>query len=357
MSDFLADIETYLRREIAPQACTLDRDRLSLHEALQQLGERSLLALKVPQHLGGRGLSEPDYRRFQTLLARYSGALTFLQTQHQSAAMRLATSHNQGLQQQYLPHMAKGKVLIGVGYSHLRRFGKPMVTGTETAAGYLLNGKVPWITGYGYFDLFILGVTLTDGRELYGIIPFNNLQQKTGGTLKFGQPMPLIAAAATNTVSAELDNWLLERDRLVALNLPGAIHISSRKNILNHGFYALGCAYASLDLLERIGKQKQLDFIGETWETLTAEVVRSDRLLFAAITDNSTYSQKLQLRTQSIELAARCSHAAVVAAGGAANYLDSDVGRVYREALLFSISGQTKDVMEASLKKLESRKF
>ncbi|WP_036486161.1 acyl-CoA dehydrogenase family protein [Myxosarcina sp. GI1] len=353
MSDFLTRIGTYLRQAISPQACTIDRDSQSLHKALLQMGERSLLALRVPQHLGGMGLSETSFRRFQMLMARYSGALTFLQTQHQSAAMRLAKSQNQVVQQQYLSDMATGKILIGVGYSHLRRVGKPMVTATETAAGYLLNGKVPWITGYGCFDLFIIGGVLADGRELYGIVPFVNLQQETGGKLTFSQPMQLIAATATNTVSAELNNWLMKRERLVTINPPGSIHLSSRQNILNHGFYALGCAYAGLDLLKRIGERKQLDFISETWQTLSERVAECDRGLFAAISDKDiTYSEKLQLRIQAIALASRCSHAAVIAAGGAANYLDSDVGRVYREALLFSVSGQTKDVMEASLKNI-----
>lgn len=354
---FLENLETYLRQNITPQACQLDRDFPTLAAALQQLGERSLLALRVPQDLGGEGLSETDFRRFQVLMARHSGALTFLQTQHQSAAIRLAKSSNRELQQQYLPHMGTGKVLIGVGFSHLRRGGKPMVTATEAEGGYWLNGKVPWVTGYGCFDLFIVGAVLADGSEIYGVVPFSDRQQELGGKIGFSQPMPLIAAAATNTVTAELENWFVKRDRLVTINPPGSIHVSSRQNILNHGFYALGCAYAALDLLNGLWERKQLNFIRETWQSLSAETTTKERALLAAISHSGvTYSHKIQLRTQIINLAARCSHAAVIAAGGAANYLDSDVGRVYREALLFSVSGQTKDLMAASLEEVGSRK-
>ncbi|MGB5634175.1 MAG: hypothetical protein WBM86_15540, partial [Waterburya sp.] len=55
---------------------------------------------------------------------------------------------------------------------------------------------------------------------------------------------------------------------------------------------------------------------------------------------------------ETIDLAQRCSLAAVIASSGAANDFNSNEGRVYREAMLFSISGQTTDVMEASLKSL-----
>jgi hypothetical protein len=75
--------------------------------------------------------------------------------------------------------------------------------------------------------------------------------------------------------------------------------------------------------------------------------------MFAAISSvDSTYEDKLQLRSWAINLAGHCSQAAVIASSGAANYQDHIAGRVYREALLFSVSGQTRDVMAASLKKL-----
>ncbi len=344
-------IESYLQESVAPQAQELDRSSVALKLALQSMGDRSLLALKVPQKLGGAGWNELDYRRFQIAIARCSGALAFLQTQHQSAVSQLAKSDNQSLQQEYLPHVATGKKLIGVGFSHLRRRGKPMMEAVEVERGYLLTGEVPWITGWDFFDNFIIGAALPDGRELYGMLPFQNSRATSGGTLAFSVPMELIAMTATNTVSAKLDNWFLARDRLITIKPPGSIHRSSKKNILHHGFFALGCAYAGLDILQAIGEKKQLAFIQESWQSLNEKVTRCDRAILASLSDkNTTYQQQLQLRTEAINLAQRCSVSAVIASSGAANYLNSDAGRVYREALVFSVSGQTTDVMEASLK-------
>ena len=351
MNSGCSPIESWLQQVVAPLANEIDADSAQLKQVLGQMGDRSWLAMKAPVELGGMGLKESEYRRLQISLARTSGALTFLQTQHQSAVSKLAQSKNKSLHTEFFPNVARGKTLIGVGFSHLRRPGRPMVQATEIEDGYLISGKVPWITGYGYFDWFILGATLEDGRELYGVLPFQNKVDR--GLITCSKPMELLAAAATNTVSATIDKWYLKSDRLVNIYPPGAIHQSSRNNILDHGFYALGCAYAGLDILQRVTKSKQLEFLHLSWQTLHEEVKEREEQAINFISNSQiTYSQKLKLRTATIDLAQRCSLAAVVASSGAANYLHSSAGRVYREALLFSVSGQTTDVMESSLKRL-----
>ena len=352
MKDKLRVIESFLRSQIAPQANQLDRHPEALKAALRQMGDRSWLGLKAPVELGGTGLSEPEYRQLQIAMARTSGALTFLQTQHQSAVAKLAQSKNRVLQREFFPQVVRGERLIGVGFSHLRRSGTPVMQAREQGAGYLLTGQVPWVTGYDIFTHFILGATLEDGRELYAVLPLQNCQQP-GGKITVDRPMELLAVTATNTVSVSLEHWFLNSDRVVTINPPEAIHTSSRRNVLNHGFFALGCALAGLDLVQAIADRKQLEFLQESQRALQEEVEDSVERAISSITEhNSTYQQQLELRTQAINLAQRCSQAAVIASSGAANYLNSGAGRVYREALLFTVSGQTTDVMEATLKHL-----
>ena len=347
MDTVRSPIELWLR-QIAPQANLLDRDSQLLAGALRQMGDNSWLALKAPLELSGMGWSEGEYRRLQITLARTSGALTFLQTQHQSAVSKLAQSENTLLHHEFFPAVATGQSLVGVGFSHLRRRGTPAVRARETETGYVLSGEVPWITGYGIFDWFILGATLADGRELYGLLPFK--QTQSAEQLWFSEPMELLAVSATNTVSARIEKWHLDRDRLVSINPPGSIHLSSQKNILNHGFYAIGCAYAGLDILQNKFRSKQLEFMHAAWSKLTRQVREVESQAIAAISSNeATYQDRLRLRAKAIDLAQRCSQAAVVASGGGANYVRGNVGRVYREALLFAVSGQTTDVMAASL--------
>ena len=177
--------QSYLRTSVAPIAAELDKNPDALKEALQGLGDRSLLALRTPQAWGGAQVSETTYHHFQQLVTRYSGALAFLQTQHQSAAGFFSNSDNEPLKQQYLPYMSNGEVLVGIGFSHLRRKGDPMLKATPREQGYALEGNVPWITGFGFFQDFIVGATLPDGRAVYGVVPFEETVQEIGGTITF----------------------------------------------------------------------------------------------------------------------------------------------------------------------------
>jgi alkylation response protein AidB-like acyl-CoA dehydrogenase len=347
------EIEIYLQESVFPQAAILDKEPEVLQATLRVMGENSWLALQVSPELGGAGMSSIDYHRFQVLVARYSGALAFLQTQHQSAAALLAASENRSLQQEYFPGMARGKRLVGLGFSQLRRR-EPIMKAVLVNDGYLLTGTVPWITGYGVFDDFIIGATLPDGRELYGVLPLQNQQQDAGSKLELSSPLELIAMRSTNTVTAKLDNYWQSSDRLVAIQQRGAIARRSQKNVLHHGFFALGCAYAGLDCVAASGSKHESTVVPELWESLSKEVSQCDRAMFASVSsDLINYEQKLPLRADAIELAVRCAHAAVIVSGGTASLPDSTAGRIYREALLFSVFGQTFDVMEASLVRLQ----
>lgn len=345
--------ESYLRESVAPLASEIDRDPEVLRDALKGLGDRSLLALRVPQFWGGAEVSEVTFRSFQQLIPRYSGALAFLQTQHQSAGGLLATSENESLKRQYLPRMGKGEVLVGVGFSQLRRKGNPAVKAVPVGGGYQINGTVPWVTGFSFFQDFILGAVLPDGRELYGIAPLVRTEPETGGAIALSEPMELAAMASTNTVSATFTNWFLPEEGVLFVKKAGAIQESDRQNVLHHGFFALGCAKAGLDILEEAAKTKQLSFIQLGFDSLNEEFSRCQSAMIQALPANSTsWEERLQLRAWAIHLAQRCANAAVTVSSGAANSTYHAAQRVYREALVFTISGQTTAVMEATLARL-----
>ena len=348
--------EHYLRESVIPLASEIDSDPEVLRTALKGMGNRSLLALRVPQVWGGREVSEATYCRFQELVPRYSGALAFLQTQHQSAGGMLANSENEPLKQEYLPRMGQGKVLVGVGFSQLRRPGTPLVKAIPVEGGYEITGVIPWVTGLGLFDDFIIGAILPDGREIYGIVIFREIIQETGGAIAFSQPMELAAMASTNTVSATLTNWFLPTSKVVCIRKAGAIHEHDQKNVLHHGFSALGSARAGLDIVAATAKNKQLNFISNVYELLNTELTNCESAMMQALPPNpQCYEEQLQLRAWAINLAGRCANAAIIVSSGAANSKSHPAQRVYQEAVVFSVSGQTTAVMAASLTRLIQR--
>ncbi|ERN40582.1 acyl-CoA dehydrogenase [Rubidibacter lacunae KORDI 51-2] len=345
--------ETYLREIVAPQAGQLDTDSEALHGALRGLGELGGLGLKVPKTWGGAELGDREFRQFLELVPRYSGALSFLQNQHQSASALLASSHNTELKRAYLARAVTGEALIGVGFSHLRREGGSPLKAREVAGSYCLDGTAPWITGAGFFQTFIIGAELSDGSAVYGMAPLRSHQQSGGGELRLSEPMELAAMGSTRTVSAELSAWRLDASQVVGLDEPGAIHSRDRRNVLNHGFYALGCARAGLDVLDRVALQKPSVAIRQTWEQLNRALdALRDNFYTAMQPAEAEFAKRLQLRGQAIYLAGTCARAAVIASGGSANSCQHPAQRVYREALVYSISGQTTAVRDTSLELL-----
>lgn len=350
MQLLLEEIEAYLQQEVAPHAIALDHDPQALRTALQGLGDRGWLALQVPEVWQGLAISEETFRCVQELIARYSGALAFLQAQHQSAARMLCYSQNYQLQQTYLPHMSRGPALVGVGFSHLRRRSAPPIKALLVPDGYQLQGTVPWVTGFGYFQTFIVAATLPDQQAVYGIVPFAKTVQATGGRIDFSSPMRLAAFTATNTVTAQLQGWELSHKEVVFIKSIEAIEQADYLNVLHHSYFALGCARAGLDIVQTRAIEKSLAFIQSAYEQLHQEWQACRSAIFTATAQS--YEEKLKLRAWAIELAVRCAHAAVTVSSGAANDFHHAAQRIYREALAFTVTGQTNQVMAATLKRL-----
>ena len=162
----LEQTKSYLINSVAPNAAVIDYDSEALQKALNGLAELGLLGLRIPQEWGGLSVNQQTFDDYQELVARYSGALAFLQTQHQSAAAMISQSENIALKQGYLPLMSQGKRLLGIGFSHLRRDGEPLVKAISVTGGFLIEGKVPWVTGWNIFSEFIIAASLPNGEAV-----------------------------------------------------------------------------------------------------------------------------------------------------------------------------------------------
>lgn len=347
--DVFDSAESYLEECVAPRAEIIDTDSEALKTALLGLENRSLLALRVPQKWGGADIPPELFYKYQELTARYSGALCFLQTQHHSATAMIASSDNETLKGRYLRPIAQKELRLGVGFSHLRRSGNPAVTATPVKDGYLLSGNVPWITGFGLFEKFIVAAVLPDNRAVFGLLPFANIEREYG-KIAVSEIMPLIAMNSTNTVTATLDNWLLQESEIISVKPVGWIAENDSKNILNFVPSTFGCIRAGLDVIAAAAIVKDSSAIAAACTKLELKLDRLKQHFLQS--QHSSKPEQLALRAEAIDLAVRCGHAAVVVSSGAANGRLHPAGRVYREALVYTVSGQTKDVMVATLDRI-----
>ena len=262
----LAALASNFREHLAPLANAIDGDPVAMRQGLDFLAQRQLLALRRPTAYGGPEVDEAIFRQFQIEVARASGALAFLQTQHQSAVGMLARSPNETLKQQWLPRMAGGERMLGIGFSQLRRPGPPMMTATPEGDGYRLDGHVPWVTGHGFFSHFIIAAERPDGRAVFAVVPFTNSDGIT-----FSEPMKLAAMEAAQTVTANVQGLVVNPDDIVFLQPKGWIQRSDLINVTLQGFFALGCARAGLDILALNAERRQTGFMFEALAQLQEE--------------------------------------------------------------------------------------
>ncbi|MCJ8282975.1 MAG: cyclase family protein, partial [Rivularia sp. ALOHA_DT_140] len=151
---------------------------------------------------------------------------------------------------------------------------------------------------------------------------------------------------------ATLNRWFIPEELVVSIKPPGWIHQNDKKNLLRATFLAFGCAKAGLDVIQSAFEKKSLSFIKDAFNSLQAELNTCRSTISKTRQQEVEFTQKLQLRAWAIDLTTRIAHAAVTVSSGSANYSHSAAQRVYREALVFTVTGQSSAIMEATLERL-----
>jgi alkylation response protein AidB-like acyl-CoA dehydrogenase len=362
-SGFLQTVHDWLLTHVATRSTQLDTAPDALLDAFKGLGTNGWLALRISQDYGGQGVDAHTYFGFQFLLARYSGTLAFLQTQHQSAAGFIASGSNPHLKASYLADMATGKRRVGIGYSHLRRPVSPLQA-IPAEDGYCLTGEIPWITGEGFFDECVVAAQAPNGDAVLGIIPLSEhdpgqkplLHNDLRGSLVIGDPMPLMVMGVTNTVRMSLSQWWLSPTHLIDVKPSTWLPIRDRQNVIKAASFALGCAQAGIDIITQEINRKGWRSLMPHRDQLQQSVDQCFGACLQRIGDvvqsEPEVADHRQLRAQAVALAGRCSQGAIATVGGAANLRDHPAQRIYRETLMFTVTGQTPDVAHAILNEL-----
>lgn len=343
----LDDASRFLSEWVRPRAGAIDQDVDALREALAEMGRRGLLGLRVPRDLGGQEFSPLDFRRFQEGSARASGALAFLESQHQSACSLVARSSNESLRARLLPKLARGEETSAIAFSHLRRAGPPPVLATPAPGGYRLDGRLPWVTGWGLFTFCVTAAPLPDGRILFATHPLGD-----SATMTASPPLALASMSVTQTVTVDLRGFFVPESDVVDVHPATWIQENDRIAIALQSPLALGCAQAAVDVLRAEAGRKASAVMSEAADRLQRELDACRDEAYRAMEENAEMERGLKARSAAIELAGRAAHAAVVAAAGAGNQMSHPAQRVYREALAFSVLALSPPIQEAALLRL-----
>jgi alkylation response protein AidB-like acyl-CoA dehydrogenase len=346
-----------IAREIAdtvlePCAEEIDLKGIFPQKNLDRLAEGGLVGVTTPAEWGGQGCSGTFQREFTEILTAACGTTWFILTQHLGSCGQIANSENPTLRERYLRDMATGKHYVGVGFGHLRR-PQPMLLAEPVQGGWILNGVAPWVTGYPALSGIIFGATLPDGKYLFAYT-----SAAESDTLQAGAWLPLCAVNSSATVEVTLNNHFIPEEHFV--------RYSSKEEMAKGDYSAiaavtgppLGCAIGSLKLLRQIAeKRPQLSIIAETADSLEAEInaCRAEARRWAEHPkDSPEYKPNaLKVRAWAIELGVRAAHMTIAAASGAGNSREHPAQRRFREAMFYTLTQQTSDILTATLERLK----
>jgi alkylation response protein AidB-like acyl-CoA dehydrogenase len=197
---------------LAPHAERVDQEGVPASH-IAAIKRSGLLGVGAPKEYGGAAAPAAVARETAEILAGACCSTWFVQTQHHTPVLTLAKSTGP-VRERLLGPLARGELLSGVAYAHLRAYPRTPVRVTPERGGRRFDGTVPWYTGWGLNDDMLLAGVTDTGEALFA---FTEAREQPG--LRASEPMRLAALTASHTVSLELSGlWLPEES--VALRGP-----------------------------------------------------------------------------------------------------------------------------------------
>ncbi|WP_330251994.1 acyl-CoA/acyl-ACP dehydrogenase [Nocardia sp. NBC_00565] len=259
---------------------------------------------------------------------------TFVWAQHLGVARRVANSPNLELRERLTEDLRHGRVRAGVTYAGAND--QPGLTAHRVEGGYVLDGTAPFVTGWGLVD--IIGVMARAADDENALISV--LVPAESGPAVHAEPLPLIAADASNTVTLTVDGLMVPdsavENRISLRNFHATFILAAWRN----GALALGLVRRCLG---------ELADLGVDTTALAAESARIRTELDDAL---SGQSDIYVARARASELAVRAAAALVTAIGSAAVTRGNRAERSLREATFTLVFGSRPAIRTALLDRL-----
>ncbi|MFN5322446.1 MAG: acyl-CoA dehydrogenase [Planctomycetota bacterium] len=279
-------------------------------------------------------------------LSRACLTTAFVITQRTGACQRIESSPNRDLAAEWLPRLIHGEAFATVGISHLttsRQYqNRPAVAAVETEHGFLLEGFSPWVTGAVAADLFVVGATLPDSRQVLLAVP------RTLPGVKVPPANELLALQASQTGPVEFHSVEVPRRYLLQGPAPQVLQLGLGAGTggLQTSTLALGLASSALDYLgQESDTRPELHSFGQA---LRQEWIALRTDLLAAADGHPVCSNE-RLRQRANSLVLRATQAALAVAKGAGFSPGHPVGRWCCEALFFLVWSCPQPVVNANL--------
>ncbi|WP_328632372.1 acyl-CoA dehydrogenase family protein [Streptomyces sp. NBC_00356] len=327
---------------LAPAAEAHDRTGVT-PEAIAAVKASGVLGVNAPVAYGGSGAPAAVGREIAEILAGACCSTFFVQAQHHSPVRDLVAG-SAVARERWLRPLAEGTALAGIAFSHLRAFPKLPVRATPLAGGGVrFDGRVPWYTGWGLNDVFLLGGANEEGEVVFAVA---RPREQPGLTPT--EPLQLAALTGTRTVGLVLDGLTVAEEDIVGRRPYEEWARADRPKNTNTNPAVFGVARAALDLLDASGDAEAKETAGVLREGLDG-ARRDAYALVDEVPAGERLEDRLAVKTRAYDLMRAATTAAIVAGGGRAFALSAPAQRLAREGLFLVVQGQTAEVRAAHL--------
>jgi alkylation response protein AidB-like acyl-CoA dehydrogenase len=310
-----------------PRALETEAAGLVPIDLFDRLAAEGLYGMAAPAEVGGWGLTSAQVQPVVEALAGGCLTTTFVWIQHHNPVRAVAASPTPGLRATWLGPLARGERRAGIALAG-ERPGPPLLHAHQAAdGGVALDGKAPWVTGWGRVDVVL--VAARRGEEVVRVL----IDAAAGPTLEV-EPLRLVAADASGTVTARFHGHEVPAERIVSVEPHADALDRDATGLRTNGSLALGVAGRCLRLLGA--------------GPLDAELVRARESLDAAGPDEMP-----EARANAAELAWRAAGALIAGAGARSIVTSEHAQRLAREAMFLLVFGSRPSIKRALVSRLE----
>ncbi|WP_448639473.1 acyl-CoA dehydrogenase family protein [Geodermatophilus sp. URMC 63] len=306
---------------LTPAAAGVDAGGVLLRGHLDALADAGLYGLTGPRSAGGLAADVATVAAVVEELAAGDLATTFVWLQHLGVVSRLAAHRPPALSDR-LPDLCAGRLRAGIALLAAVRPGPPAITVRADAGDLVLDGAVPWVTGWGAVDVVL--VAARDGEDVLFVL----VDAVAGPTLGVVRQQ-LVAVQASATVELRLAGHRVPTERLVHRAPLAGLLAGDAATLRVNGSLALGLVRRCT----RLVGPSPLD---------------ADLAAVRARLDAAGPADLPEARAQAAALAHRAAGALVVATGSRSVRAGSDAERTAREALFLLVFG-SRPAIKASL--------
>ena len=363
---FRDSVFEFADREIRPLVREMDEHAKIPRTLIDQLFELGIMGIEIPESYGGAGASFFHAVLAVEALSRVDPSIGVLvDVQNTLVINAFVRWGNSDIKQRYLPKLAAGKVgayCLSEAGSGSDAFAL-QTRATETADGYVLNGRKLWITNGNEADVFLVFANISPEAGYRGITAFIVERGAKGFTV--GKKEDKLGIRASSTCELLFEDCTVSRDRILGEAGKGykvAIETLNEGRI-GIGAQMIGLAQGALDHSIKYTKERKqfgkaiADFQGVQFQLARMAIdVESARLMVynaARLRDAGEpfLHEAAMCKILSSEVAERVTSMAVNLYGGYGFVRDYPVEKLFRDAKIGQIYEGTSNMQLQTIAK------